>query len=250
MYYESGAKYFWISLVTSLIVSSIMSFVLILFVSPYVIQKKTKVEVPNLKGMKEPQASLVLKNKDLLLMIAEKKEDTNYEEGVILGQDPLPGFSVEKGSLVKVTINEKSQSTISDEAIPDVRGQDLMLAKERLEKSGYIVGKIEFTDSDTYMKDQVINTDPVPGAKSIKGTIVNIIVSIGIQEITVPNLYRKNISKARNILEKSGLKLGNVRYTTNIEFPFDIIVSQQPTSGTKVKSGSSVDIVVNREGMY
>ncbi|MCK4232832.1 PASTA domain-containing protein [candidate division WOR-3 bacterium] len=250
MYYESGAKYFWISLVTSLIVSSIVSFVLILFVSPYVTQKKTKVEVPNLKGMKEPQASLVLKNKDLLLLIAEKKEDTNYENGVILDQDPLPGFSVEKGSLVKVMINEKSQSTIPDEAIPDVRGQDLMLAKERLEESGYIVGKIEFTDSDTYTKDQVINTDPVPGSKSIKGTIVNIIVSIGIQEITVPNLYRKNISKARNILEKSGLKLGNVRYTTNIEFPFDIIVSQQPTSGTKVKSGSSVDIVVNREGMY
>jgi beta-lactam-binding protein with PASTA domain len=51
-------------------------------------------------------------------------------------------------------------------------------------------------------------------------------------------------------LEKRGLKLGNIRYTTNIEFAFDIIISQQPPSGAKVNSGSSVDIVVNREGTY
>lgn len=53
MYYESGAKYFWISFVTSLIVSSIMSFIFVVFVSPIITQKKTKVEVPNIKGMKE-----------------------------------------------------------------------------------------------------------------------------------------------------------------------------------------------------
>lgn len=250
MYYESGAKYFWISFITALIVSSIMSFIFIVFVSPYINQKKIKVEVPNVKGMKENQASLVLKNKGFLLLVSQKKEDPNYEEGIILNQEPLPGFSVEKGSLVKVTINEKSTVEASDEVIPDVRGQQLMLAKDSIEKYGYIVGKIEFEESDTYAKDQVINTDPAPGTKSIKGTIVNIIVSSGIQEITVPNLRRKSMSSARNLLEKSGLKLGNIRYTTNIEFPFDIIVSQKPPSGTNVKSGSSVDIVVNREGTY
>lgn len=250
MYYESGAKYFWISFITALIVSSVMSFIFIVFVSPYIAQKKIKVEVPNVKGMKENQASLVLKNKGFLLLVSQKKEDTNYEEGIILDQEPLPGFSVEKGSLVKVTINEKSTAEVSDEVIPDVRGQQLMLAKDSIEKYGYIVGKIEFEESDIYAKDQVINTDPAHGTKSIKGTIVNIIVSTGIQEITVPNLRRKSISSARNLLEKSGLKLGNIRYTTNIEFPFDIIVSQKPPSGTKVKSGSSVDIVVNREGTY
>jgi beta-lactam-binding protein with PASTA domain len=248
MYYESGAKYFWISLVTSLIVSSIMSFVFVVFVSPYITQKKTRVEVPNIKGMKEPQASLVLKNKGLLLLVSEKRNDPNYEEGVVLDQEPLPGFSVEKGSLVKVTINEKTAIVPSDEAIPDVRGQDLMTAKSKLEEAGYIVGKIEFKESDSYGKDLVVNTDPSPGAKSIKGTIVNIIVSTGTTEVSVPNLYRKGISRARSILEQSGLKLGDVRYTTNIEQPFDIIVSQHPAAGTKVSSGSSVDIVVNREG--
>ncbi len=250
MYYESGAKYFWISFITSLIVSSIMSFIFVVFVSPIITQKKTKVEVPNINGMKEVQASLVLKNKGLLLLVTQKKEDRNYEDGIILAQDPLPGFSADKGSLVKVTINEKTTIEISDEAIPDVRGQQLMIAKDRIEKCGYTVGKIEFQESDTYTKDLVINTDPAPGTKSIEGTIVNVIVSTGVKEITVPNLRRKSISSAKNLLEKSGLKLGNVRYTTNIEFAFDIIVSQQPPSGTKVKSGSSVDIVVNREGIY
>ena len=135
MYYESGVKYFWISLFTSLIVSSIVCLVLIVFVSPYITQKKTKVDVPNVKGMKEDQASLVLKNKDLLLLISEEREDPNYENGVILDQDPLPGFTIEKGSLIKVTINKRSAPLIAEGAIPDVRGQQLMQAKERLEKS-------------------------------------------------------------------------------------------------------------------
>ncbi|TET25084.1 MAG: PASTA domain-containing protein [Candidatus Cloacimonadota bacterium] len=250
MYYESGAKYFWISLFTSLIVSSIVCLVLIVFVSPYITQKKTKVDVPNVKGMKEDQASLVLKNKDLLLLISEEREDPNYENGVILDQDPLPGFTIEKGSLIKVTMNKKSAPLIGEDAIPDVRGQQLMQAKERLEKSGYIVGRIEFQESESYLKDQVMSMNPAPGSKSMKGTIINIIVSTGVSEITVPNVYRKSVSGARIRLEKAGLKLGNVRYTTNIELPFDIVVSQHPSSGTKVNSGSSVDIVVNREGTY
>jgi len=250
MYYESGAKYFWISLFTSLIVSSIVCLVLIVFVSPYITQKKTKVDVPNVKGMKEDQASLVLKNKDLLLLISEEREDPNYENGVILDQDPLPGFTIEKGSLIKVTMNKKSAPLIGEDAIPDVRGQQLMQAKERLEKSGYIVGRIEFQESESYLKDQVMSMNPAPGSKSMKGTIINIIVSTGVSEITVPKVYRKSISGARIRLEKAGLKLGNVRYTTNIELPFDIVVSQHPSSGTKVNSGSSVDIVVNREGTY
>ncbi len=250
MYYESGAKYFWISLFTSLIVSSIVCLVLIVFVSPYITQKKTKVDVPNVKGMKEDQASLVLKNKDLLLLISEEREDPNYENGVILDQDPLPGFTIEKGSLIKVTMNKKSAPLIAEGAIPDVRGQQLMQAKERLEQSGYIVGRIEFQESESYLKDQVISMNPPPGSKSMKGTIINIIVSTGVSEITVPNVYRKSISGARIRLEKAGLKLGNVRYTTNIELPFDIVVSQHPSSGTKANSGSSVNIVVNREGTY
>jgi beta-lactam-binding protein with PASTA domain len=249
MYYESGAKYFWISLVTSLIVSSIMSFVFIIFVSPYITTKKTKVEVPNIAGMKEDQASLVLKNKGLFLLVSGKREDQNYESGIILEQDPLPGFTIEKGSLVKVVINAEGSAPAED-AIPDVRGQQLMVAKERIEKSGYILGRIEFAESDTYVKDQVMKTDPSPGTKSVKGTMVNIIVSTGISEITVPSLYRKSIGSARRALEDNGLKLGNIRYTTNIEFPFDIIVSQSPASGTTVNSGTAVDVVVNREGTY
>lgn len=250
MYYESGAKYFWISLVTSLIVSSIMSFIFIVFLSPYITQKKTKVEVPNVKGMKEDQATLVLKNKGLLLLIAGQKEDENYESDIVLEQDPLPGFSVEKGSLVKVIMNVKTATAAGAEAIPDVRGLPLMTAKESIENSGYAVGRIEFSESGTYAKDQVISTDPPCGTKSIQGTMVNIMVSTGIAEITVPNLYRKSVGSARRTLEDAGLKLGSVRYTTNIELPFDIVVSQQPASGTKVGSGTAVDIVVNHEGGY
>jgi serine/threonine-protein kinase len=250
MYYESGVKYFWISFFTSLIVSAIVCFLIIAFLSPYISQKKAKVDVPNLKGMKEDQAFVVLRNKGLLLFVSEKKEDPNYEDGVVLDQEPLPGFSIEEGSLVKVTINVKLKTEILEEVIPDVRGQQLMTAKNRIEKAGYVVGKIEFKESDTYTKDCVINTDPAPGIKSTKGTVVNIIVSTAIVEITVPDLRRKSISSARSSLEKRGLKLGNIRYTTNIEFAFDIIISQQPPSGAKVNSGSPVDIVVNREGTY
>ena len=138
MYYESGVKYFWISFFTSLIVSAIVCFLIIVFLSPYISQRKAKVDVPNLKGMKEDQASVVLRNKGLLLFVSEKKEDPNYEDGVVLDQEPLPGFSIEEGSLVKVTINEKLKTEILEEVIPDVRGQQLMIAKNRIEKADYI----------------------------------------------------------------------------------------------------------------
>jgi len=250
MYYESGAKYFWISFATSLVVSAIVSFIFIMFVSPYITTKKTKVEVPNLKGMLQEQASLVLKNKGLLMLVSGKRQDANYEDGVVLEQEPLPGFLADKGSLVKIVINSKPQVAVSNEAVPDVRGLQLMAAKDMIEKSGYILGKIEFKESDTYAKDQVITMDPPPGSKSSKGTVVNIVVSAGVEMVTVPNIKRKTLSSARYLLKKTGLKLGSVGYTTNIELPFDIIVSQEPKAGAKVNAGSSVNVVVNHESNY
>jgi beta-lactam-binding protein with PASTA domain len=76
-------------------------------------------------------------------------------------------------------------------------------------------------------------------------------VSSGEQKIEVPNLVGKSVREAKLILEKSGLKLGELSYDFSDEVPEGAIISQSIPEKSKVSSGTFVSVVVslgNAEG--
>ncbi len=62
-----------------------------------------------------------------------------------------------------------------------------------------------------------------------------------VQKVFVPNLYRFTQMRARKTLEKSGFKLGQVRWMDS-DLPQGLVVQQQPIAHSNHALGSSVDV--------
>lgn len=250
MYYqESGAKIFWISFTTALVVSAMVSFAFLYF-SPSFMQRSDggMVEAPNVEHLDLEKAKMIVDRSGLSLIVEDRKEDQSVPEGKIIYQKPPQGTEMKKGEILRVVVSKGISVPEEGEiVVPDLTGFDVNQARVLLSEKNLNAGKIEKETSDR-PEDEVINSIPAPGKKVPEGFSVKLIVSSGPGKVTVPDLRRKSVAAARRILNERGLDIGSINSTTNIEYPFDLIVSQRPSAGSMVERDSKVDITVNREG--
>ncbi|MCK4225451.1 PASTA domain-containing protein [candidate division WOR-3 bacterium] len=252
MYYtQSSAKIFWLSFLTSLIVSALVSFSMVYFV-PNILEKSKEValEVPDVERLDIQTAQMIMDRNNLSLVIAERKSDPDIEKDRIIYQEPAPGTEIGKGGIVKVVVSDGApveEKILKREIIiPDVTGFELNQARVFLAEKGLKVGKVEEKLSSE-PKGKVIATVPEPGKKITEDIALKLIVSSGPEEVEVPDVRKKTLYQAKNILSERGLKLGNVREITSPEYPFDIIISQDPKPGETMEKGSRVNVTINRE---
>ncbi|MEA1913627.1 MAG: PASTA domain-containing protein [candidate division WOR-3 bacterium] len=252
MYYKkSSAKIFWISFFTSLVVSGLVSFSVLYFAPGFLEQMKgAKIEVPDVENLELQKAQMIVDKKNLSLVVTDRKNDSIIEEGRVISQIPLAGDKVEKGSIVRIVVSIGPGAPIEKEkeeiVVPDLTGFDLNQAKVFLAEKGLNVSKVEGKVSSK-PKDVVIATVPEPGSRVTIDIPIKLIISIGPGKVEVPNLKRKSLYQAKSSLKDRGLELGNVRRITSPEYPFDIIISQDPEPGEMVEKGSKVNITINRE---
>lgn len=71
----------------------------------------------------------------------------------------------------------------------------------------------------------------------------------GVVQVQVPDLIGKTEGEAKKQLEKLGLKLGKVLFTTSGKGTPNTVVRQKPTATDKVAKGSTVDLWVLKAGL-
>ena len=200
-----------------------------------------QVEVPNLKGMDEDQANLVIQNKGLLLM-TEEGEDPTVPKGQVIRQDPLPGFRVKKGSLVKVVVSKGSMQAMR---LPDLTGLTQPEARVRLEEKGLQVGTIKSLPSNEGPANTVISSDPLPGSRASPGSFVHLTLSSGSGAVVIPNLSGISLAEARLRLEEKGLEVGDVNEVASQNVAEGLVMSTNPGPKARVQTGTVVEIKVS-----
>lgn len=133
--------------------------------------------------------------------------------------------------------NSDDKETI---AVPNVVGVSLDEAKTTLADAGFAVGNIEQEFNDKAASNEVISQDPKGESKQAKGTKINLTVSKGVQEITVPDLSNKTASEAKKELAANGLKYaeGEGEYSDSVEKGH--VIRQDIASGTSVSKDTVV----------
>lgn len=129
--------------------------------------------------------------------------------------------------------------------VPSVVGMTQTKAKATLaqERLSLDVTGQEF--SDTVKRGVIISTDPAPGEGVELEGVVRAIVSSGPENVKVPKVAGLSEAAAKN-------KLEDVNLTAQIVEDFDdkiasgTAIEARPTSGTKVKSGSTVELVISK----
>lgn len=128
--------------------------------------------------------------------------------------------------------------------VPDVTGQTLAVAKQKLEDKKLRVDIAEMYDSNI-PTGQVVKQDPEGGSKVKEERLVTIYVSKGGEEVSMPELKGMQKSVAENKLIDVGLKLGVVTEEFSSQ-PVGTVIGQDPRAGTKISKGQVVDLVISK----
>jgi len=175
-------------------------------------------------------------------------------KGSIMLQYPQDGNEVEETSTIILTESIGPESF----EVPNVYNLTEERADKKLTELGLTL-KHEYVTSDELESGLVIETSPKRQEMVVKGDTVTIIVSTGPEnvQVEIPKLIDLTEKEAETKLTGLGLIKGNVTYEASDKFAKEKVSYQSYTVGTKVDTGTVVDIIVstgpaatNPTGMY
>ncbi|MGB9876547.1 MAG: PASTA domain-containing protein [bacterium] len=70
------------------------------------------------------------------------------------------------------------------------------------------------------------------------------------QEVVVPDLSRKSLEEARILLQRNGLRIGDILERENEQIPAGYIIDSQPPAGSLVRKGRKIDLIISTGAPY
>ena len=128
--------------------------------------------------------------------------------------------------------------------VPNLDGLTIEVATSTLQDYELRLGAQTPAISDR-PADTIIAQQPAPGEAIEQGQSVNVTVSKGLEQSTVPQLVAlTSVDSARIALQDVGLQLGAIKEKNSAQ-PAGYVLDQDPPEGTQVDAGTAVNIVVS-----
>ncbi|UGQ15565.1 Stk1 family PASTA domain-containing Ser/Thr kinase [Yinghuangia sp. ASG 101] len=168
----------------------------------------------------------------------------SYSETVprdqVIATDPMPGKSLDKGSIVTMTVSLGPERL----AVPKLAGQTVDQAKQALQGAGLAVGDVTQQDSGQPV-GQVIGTSPQVGTMLARDTAVDLVVSQG-TPVPVPSVVGLTEAEARDAVTASGLQLVvDPTPVFSADVPAGKVAAQSPADG-KLHPGGPVTVAMSK----
>ena len=202
------------------------------------------VAVPNLVGLSVQDATNVLKEVGLRLVVDQFIASTDIPANQILVQSPTAGLGARPNSVVTVNVSAGTNTV----RVPDVIGDDQTAASKLLSASPLnFVVTIVLEASDVIEAGRVIRTEPLGDTAVAPGSSVTLYVSTGQAAVPVPNMVGKDGSAAATELTSLGFVVTvNEQALPAGDANNGLVLGQSIAAGTTVQPGSSIIITVGR----
>ena len=130
--------------------------------------------------------------------------------------------------------------------VPTLSGLTEEQAKTALEAEGLALGEIATENSDTVELGLIISQDPPAGDEVEEGAAINIVVSAGIAQVTVPDLTNMPEATAIEALRSTGdLEYDKTTDENNKDIAKGLVIRTEPAMGTTVPKGTRVILFVS-----
>jgi len=197
-----------------------------------------QVTLPEVRGMPLVNATADLNSVGLTVGVVGEEYSTELVDWV-LSQNPAPPGSVDEGSAVDLVVS-KGPAAI----VPNVVDQMEAAARTAIVDAGLTVGTVTPENSSTVLEGAVISQNPTAGAEVAPGSEVNLVVSLGPVQVTVPDVVGTPQADAQEAITGAGLTVGNMPEENSAETA-GTVISQDPAGDTTVDEGSAVDLVIS-----
>jgi len=175
-------RYLWWNVIAMVVLAGLLIFLTMKGIDVYT-QHGKSVLVPNLKGMNEEEARMMLRNRGLDCVVVDSSYDKDKVSGCILEQNPSDGQNVKKGRIIYLTVNSL---TMPMQTIPDVAdNSSVRQATAKLISAGFILtdnesvaGERDWVYGVKYQGRQLMLGEKVP-----TGATLTLMVGNGMKEV-------------------------------------------------------------------
>ena len=169
------------------ILKSLVSIILLIFiviaggVSAFIIYQNVysvpNTVVPSVIGDELKVAQEKLYNAGLQLKVSGEEFDEKISPNKIITQNPASGTTVKKNREIYVVVSKESKAIALN--IPDLISKELEEATAIIEKYGFTLGKVTYTNHPSVPQGVVIAQTPEPGNINSGNNTINLLVSKG-----------------------------------------------------------------------
>jgi eukaryotic-like serine/threonine-protein kinase len=200
-------------------------------------------QVPQLTGTTEDSAREVLGRRGFELAVNDRQHSRTVAEGVVLLQDAAPGSSLRRGATVGVVVSQGPAPV----EVPSVVGTPLDEARSTLEGAPFhlVIDRVDEAHSDTVPAGVVIAQSPDADTVVRQGDAVVLQVSLGVEQVTVPDLAGLDREEAQATLADARL-LASITERHSDDVPTaGMVISQSVDAEQRVDVGSTIEVVVS-----
>jgi len=199
--------------------------------------------VPELRRHTIPEARALLADSGLVL--GQRRSEPGPDSGRVLRHEPPAGTRVPPGSAVDVVVSSGPDSV----TVPAVVGLSAADADQVVTGAGLRVGT-HTEQPATSLAGRVIGQEPVRGTRVLRGTAVNLVVSMVTRppdSVSVPNLRGLDSAAAGSALEGRRLTLGQISAEPAPQADSGTVLRQTPAAESRVPVGTAVSVVVGTQ---
>ncbi len=203
-----------------------------------------KVQVPDLVGYMESDATDMLDATDLVY--TRSYVDSSIKPSAVVSQSIPAGELVEAGSNIDLEISVGlSYDTSVDTIVPDLTQHSFEEGMEIVRESALYIFKVGSEYSDTVPAGTIMSQTPEAGSTVKQGDVVEVIISLGKEQVVVPDVEFKYIDDANETLEALGFVV-NIEYVEDDTVAKDHVVSQSLEMETLADKGSTITLYLSK----
>lgn len=199
-------------------------------------------QMPQLQSLEQPEAEDVLDGLGLIPNV-DRQHTLSDPEGVVIGQDPPAGSELRRGSEVELIVSAGPDTV----EVENVIGKPLGEARQILEDEPYYFDvNVDEEFHDTAPPGEVTLQSVEPGDEIEQGEQITLRVSLGVEQVEVPDVTGLMRDEAEARLAGADLA-GSVSTTYSDTVPnAGEVIEQSIEPGTKVDVDSTVELMVSR----
>jgi serine/threonine-protein kinase len=203
------------------------------------------VKFPSVVGATTEQANSTLTALGLKTVTVEERFDEDIAKGRVISTDPFAGDSIALGGTVNLVVSKGAERY----TIPALVNLTPEAAVNLLAKSPLKVGEITEVFNGKVPKGFVISSNPDQGTRVKRDTLVDMVVSKGIETFSLASFVGTNGEQALNELTAAGFSVTTTYAFDEKAMPGEVI-SQQPAAGTALAKGAVVEIFVSKGSAF
>ncbi len=201
----------------------------------------SQIAIPSLVGLSVADAKTQITSLGLLIDVSSQDFSEDVDKGLVITSIPGGGGHLPKNGTVHLVLS-KGKERIS---VPSISGMTQDAATTALINAGLKVGNISQAFDMKIPLGMVINGNPTASSLVRRNSIVDVVISKGVEQIQLTSYVGKSSDQATNELTDAGFKVKN-SYAYSESVPAGAVISQSPDTAATADKGSTITVVISR----